>query len=159
MIVVSDTSPLHYLILIDQVLVLPALFGRVLTTPLVVAELGRPEAPDKVRQWLAQTPDWLEIRSPHSVPSLSRLGPGETEAIALAKELLADTLLIDERDGAKFAREQGLFVTGTLGVLQTASHRGLISLPDALAALRGTNFRYSAALFDELVGDEYNEPS
>lgn len=44
MIVVSDTSPLHYLVLIDREFVLPALFGRVLTTPLVMAELGRPEA-------------------------------------------------------------------------------------------------------------------
>jgi predicted nucleic acid-binding protein len=159
MIVVSDTSPLHYLVLIDQVHVLPALFGRVLTTPLVVAELGRREAPDKVRQWLAQTPDWLEIQSPHSVPNVSRLGPGETEAIALAQELQADTLLIDERDGAKFARAQGMFVTGTLGVLQTGARRGLVSLADALTALRGTSFRYSAALFDELLGDEFNEPS
>lgn len=154
MIVVSDTSPLHYLILIDHVSVLPDLFGRVLTTPLVIAELRRPEAPEKVCHWLAQPPDWLEVRSPQSPPSQSRLDPGETEAIALAHELQADTLLIDERDGANFAREQGLFVTGTLGVLQTAARRGLISLPAALAALRSTNFRHSAALFDQLLSDE-----
>ncbi len=154
MIVVSDTSLLHYLILIDQVFVLPALFGRVLTTPHVIAELGRPEAPEQVQAWLTNSPDWLEIQTPQSIPSASRLDQGETEAIALAQELRADTLLIDERDGAKFAREQGLFVTGTLGVLQTAARRGLISLADALAVLRSTNFRHSAALFDQLLDDE-----
>ena len=158
MIVVSDTSPLHYLVLIDQASLLPAIFGRVLTTPLVMAELGRPEAPAKLRGWLAQSPAWLEVRSPHSVPASSRLDPGETEAIALAHELQADTILIDDRDGAKFAREQGLFVTGTLGVLQTAARRGLVSLADALAALRGTNFRHSAALFEQLVRDQSNDP-
>jgi predicted nucleic acid-binding protein len=71
--------------------------------------------------------------------------------------LQADTLLIDERDGAKFAREHGLFVTGTLGVLQTAARRDLISLADALQALQNTNFRHSAALFDQLLADELGD--
>ena len=159
MIVVSDTSPLRYLILIDQASLLPALFGRVLTTPLVIAELGHPEAPAKLHEWLVNPPDWLEVRSPKSVPSSSRLDPGETEAIALAQELQADTLLIDERDGAKYARAQGLFVTGTLGVLQTGARRGLVSLADALNALRATSFRHSAALFDQLIRDQFNDPS
>ena len=58
-----------------------------------------------------------------------------------------------------FAREQGVFATGTLGVLQTAARRGLISLADALAALQGTSFRHSAALFEQLLRDERNDPS
>jgi predicted nucleic acid-binding protein len=44
MIVVSDASPLHYLILIDHAELLPALFGQVLTTPAVLAELKQQEA-------------------------------------------------------------------------------------------------------------------
>jgi len=51
MIVVSDTTPLHYLILIDQIHLLPALFGHVVTTPEVVDEMDQPETPEKLRQW------------------------------------------------------------------------------------------------------------
>lgn len=60
-------------------------------------------------------------------------------------------MLIDARDGVKLAREQGLFVTGTLGVFQTAAHRELVSLADAPAALSSTNFRHSEALFEQLL--------
>lgn len=152
MIVVSDTSPLHYLILIDQDFLLPALFGRVLAAPAVVAELGRPEVPEKVRSWLAQPPAWLEIQAPSRVSSIvSRLGPGEAEAISLAREIGADLVLIDERQGARIARAEGLAVTGTLGVLQTGANRGLIALADVLAALSKTTFHRTPTLFEELL--------
>ena len=42
MIVVSDTSPLNYLVLIEEVEVLPAVFGRVVVPPAVVEELQAP---------------------------------------------------------------------------------------------------------------------
>jgi len=56
MIVVADTTPLHYLILIQHDDLLPRLFGRVLIPPAVLAELQHPETPDPVRQWFAQPP-------------------------------------------------------------------------------------------------------
>ncbi len=49
MIVVSDTSPLSYLVLIEEVEVLPAIFGRVVIPPAVVEELQAPGAPDAVK--------------------------------------------------------------------------------------------------------------
>jgi predicted nucleic acid-binding protein len=64
MIVVSDTTPLHYLVLIDQVHLLPALFGQVVTTPEVVDEMDQLETPEKVRQWVSKLPEWLEIKEP-----------------------------------------------------------------------------------------------
>ncbi len=118
MIVISDSSPLNYLLLIQQVHLLPALFGRVLSPPSVLDELSRTKAPDLVRAWAAATPDWLEIRAPEYPLQEHALGPGEADAIALAAELNADILLIDERDGARFARQRGLIVTGTLGYLK-----------------------------------------
>ena len=155
MIVVSDTTPLHYLILIDQVHLLPALFGHVVTTPEVVDEMDQPESPEQLRQWVSQLPDWLEIKEPSTrLPAVARLGRGEATAISLATELKADALLIDERDGARVARAQGLFVTGTLGVLTTASKRRLVSLRDALQALASTNFRHSPQMFEQLIRDE-----
>ena len=62
MIVISDTSPLCYLLLIDLIEVLPQLFGRVIIPQKVRDELLAPTAPQVVREWIAQPPDWLEVQ-------------------------------------------------------------------------------------------------
>lgn len=155
MIVVSDTTPLRYLVLIDQVHLLPELFGHVVTTPDVVDKMDQPETPEKLRQWVSQLPGWLEIKEPSSrLPAVARLGRGKASAISLATELKADVLLIDERDGARVARAQGLFVTGTLGVLTTASKKRLVSLREALGALASTSFRHSPQMFEQLIRED-----
>lgn len=100
MLVVSDTSPLNYLVLIGQDRLLPALFTRVVTAPAVIAELGHPGSPATVRAWAASLPGWLEVRSPQALHPSLHLGLGETQAISLAAELRADAVLIDERQGA-----------------------------------------------------------
>jgi hypothetical protein len=78
MIVVADTTPLHYLILIQLDDLLPRLFGRVLIPPAVLAELQHPETPDPVRQWFAQPPAWLQVLPPTVRPDggLDYLDPG-----------------------------------------------------------------------------------
>jgi predicted nucleic acid-binding protein len=152
MIVVADTSPLNYLVLVQYQDVLPALFGRVLAPPAVIAELRHPGAPPAVRSWASTPPPWLEVRTPVNVDPDVKLGPGEAEAISLARELKADVVLIDERKAFTVARECGLFVTGTLGVLAIAAEKGLVSLPEVLAALRRTSFRVSREVLDELLG-------
>jgi predicted nucleic acid-binding protein len=53
MIAVSDTSPLCYLILIDEVDILPKLYSRVAAPPAVIAELLHKDAPQVVRDWAA----------------------------------------------------------------------------------------------------------
>ena len=63
MIVVSDTSPLCYLLLIDLIEVLPQLFGRVIIPQKVRDELSASAAPQVVREWIAQPPNWLEVQS------------------------------------------------------------------------------------------------
>jgi predicted nucleic acid-binding protein len=151
MIVVSDTSPLNYLILIRQDHVLPALFGRVIAPPAVMAELEHPATPPAVRAWATSPPVWLEIRRPAAIDPGLRVGPGEAEAISLARELSADALLIDERKGLTIAHQMGIFVTGTLGVLEIAAEKGLTRLPDAIAALRQTSFRVSESLLNEAL--------
>jgi predicted nucleic acid-binding protein len=104
MIVVSGTSPLNYLVLIQHVEILRALFGRVLVPPAVMAELQQTGTPEPVRTWAAAPPDWLEIQAPTAIDPDLRLGPGEVEAICLARELNADAVLIDERKAATVAR-------------------------------------------------------
>ena len=61
MIVVADTSPLNYLILIGQADLLYRLYGRVLIPQAVLSELQDPGAPSAIASWLKQCPPWLEI--------------------------------------------------------------------------------------------------
>ncbi|MGP8247746.1 MAG: hypothetical protein ACLQVN_24945 [Bryobacteraceae bacterium] len=73
MVVIADTSPINYLILIDQIDLLARLYHRILIPPAVMAELKHPLAPRPVRDWAGDTPDWLEIVSPKSSLTLSHL--------------------------------------------------------------------------------------
>jgi predicted nucleic acid-binding protein len=97
MIVIADSSPLRYLVLIEEVHLLAVLYGSIMIPPGVVSELTQPDTPEAVRQWMEQPPEWIVIRSPHlPLPVFpSNLGLGECEAIALAEELDADALLAD----------------------------------------------------------------
>lgn len=145
MIVISDSSPLNYLVLIGQADLLARLYGQVLIPPAVHAELQRQSTPTVVRQWIAQAPHWLKIQK-SSLPgdaTLARLGQGEREAIALAEELSADAILIDERDGRRLAERRHLTVIGTLQILDTAAEQRMIDFATMLTELQKTNFRVS----------------
>jgi predicted nucleic acid-binding protein len=142
-IVVADSAPLHYLILLDLADLLPKLYGEVLIPSAVVSELSSDGTPTKVRGWLAVAPGWLRIEpvgSEHSSRVSDALGTGEREAIALAQILHADLLLIDDSDGRFEARRLGLRVTGTLGVLRVAAELRLIDVDAVVRSLRATNF-------------------
>jgi len=143
MIVVSDASPLHYLILVGYVEVLPKLFDRVIIPPAVMFELSRPRTPEPVRLWTISPPQWLEVNTPSGVSDILGLGAGEREVISLAREIRAEVVLIDDRDAVKEARRYGLTVLGTLAILDDAAGRGFISdLPETTEQLvRETNFR------------------
>jgi len=148
MIVVSDTSPLNYLILIGESDLLQRLYGDVVIPPAVHGEFQHPSTPPLVRQWLARPPEWLRIHEPATPPDelLSRLGPGEREAIVLAEELRANAILADERDGRRIAVRRHLTVIGTLQILDSAAESGLIDFPAVLARLQATTFRVSPRL-------------
>jgi len=68
MIVIADTGPINYLILIGEIELFPALYDRVAVPPSVCEELGRLRAPEAVRAWIAQPPSWLEILTPTNSP-------------------------------------------------------------------------------------------
>ena len=150
-VVVADTSPLNYLIQIQCEHILPAMYTRVFVPTAVVEELDHPRTVSAVRAWLAQVPSWLVVRTVASEadPALARLDPGERQAIQLAKQEHADLLLMDEKLGVRIAREQGLAVTGTLGVLVQATRRGLIDIERALTDIQATDFRCSARVVEE----------
>ncbi len=79
------------------------------------------------------------------------LDAGEEAAIALALELKAHVLLIDERAGVKVALAQGFEVFGTLGVIDRAAAAGLINVSAVLALLTATNFRVRPHLIEDLL--------
>ncbi len=145
MIVIADTTPLNYLVLIGWAEILPALYGRVLIPPAVWEEFHRIETPEAVRTWIGQRPAWLEIRhlTKRPEPGLESLGAGEREAIALAEEIDADRLILDDRAARRVARERNLTVIGTLGILAEAAGHGLLDLSKAISALQQTNFHVS----------------
>lgn len=145
MIVVADSSPLRYLILIEQANLLPVLYGSILLPTAVVEELSRDETPRPVRKWIENLPGWVGVRKPQqSLPELApALGRGEREAIALAQEIRADALLVDDEAARREAYRRNIPVQGTLGVLDLAASHGLVSFTAALQRLMETNFRAS----------------
>jgi predicted nucleic acid-binding protein len=157
-VVVADATPLHYLILIGTVHVLPRIFEKIHLPMEVRDELRCEAAPPPVRAWMQQPPNWLEILAAPAVASedssLQGLDPGERAAIVLAESIRADLLLIDDRAGAILAQRRGLAVTGTLGVLDLASQAGLLHLQDAFTRLQKTNFRYPPSLMERLLEEE-----
>ena len=151
-LVIADTGPIKYLVLIGCVDVLPRLFDRIALPVAVQTELSNPFAPVEVQRWIATPPAWLEIHdSAGFLGVASGLDDGETAAIALAESLCADMLLMDERDGCRVALEKGLRVTGTLGLLDLAAEHSLIDFSKAIHALERTTFRRPKALLIQLL--------
>jgi predicted nucleic acid-binding protein len=151
LIVVADTTPLRYLVAIEREHLLPALYGRLLIPPAVAGELNHESTPSVVRAWLAARPDWLEIRQPaHALGPEVDLDEGERQAIALAEEVDADLLLIDEWDARREAERRHLRVAGTLRVLADAANLGLTDLEMSFERLRRTNFRANPELLESL---------
>lgn len=153
MSVVSNTSPLNYLLLIGCADVLPGMYGTISVPPAVVAELRAAKSPDRVRTWAESPPAWLRVEEPTRTLAreLGYLGRGEHEAILLASVLPNTGLLIDDRDGRREAERLGIPVIGTLGILVDAAQMGLLKLEEAVKRLQGTNFRASEALLKSIV--------
>ena len=155
MIVVADTSPISYLVLIKEIDILPKIYGAVVVPEIVARELRQQSAPEVVRAWVADAPSWLQIRVPIQAPdlSLAKLDAGESDAILLATELKADRLIVDDQEGRKRAQERRIPVIGTLGVLKAAATLGLLDLRGAVARLQSTNFHVTPAVLKNLLQD------
>lgn len=154
-VVVADTSPLNYLVLIGEVDVLAKLYGEVLVPDIVIDELTDSEAPAAVERWASNLPPWIDVRAtPVSIERLERVDAGERAAILLAEAQLSPVLLlIDDAEGRAEAERRNIAVTGTLGVLRAAGLRDFLDLPAALARLRTTNFRCPVTLIEELTAE------
>jgi predicted nucleic acid-binding protein len=160
MIVVADSSPLHYLILLGQAELLHRLYAEVMIPDAVAAELRAAQSPSEVSGWLSSPPSWLSVVAvtAQEIASVAAdLDLGERAAIALAERVRADLLLIDESAGRAEARRRSIRITGILGVLRTAAELGLINVPDVLARLEATNFYVDEALLESIFGQWLEE--
>ena|SRR5687767_3226465 len=156
-VVIADTSPLNYLVLIGQVEILRCLYNKVLVPPEVLVELRDSSAPSPVLDWIHSQPEWLEVRAITRHPNeaaLQHIGPGERAAILLAQQEADALLLIDDAAGRAEADRRRIRCTGTLGILRIAALRRLLDLPSALTRLAQTNFRVSRSLIEELMAED-----
>ena len=79
------------------------------------------------------------------------LDAGEEDALALAVELRADLLLMDDREGVIVARRKGFRVAGSLTILATTAQHRLLNLADAVDRIKRTNFHYRQELMDQFL--------
>lgn len=156
MVVISDTSPISNLLRVSKLHLLTEIYGEVVIPSIVWSELAVLQRQGHDISQLSNA-TWLEVRSPSPSDFLAKLkmelDPGEAEAIALAKEISADLLIIDEKAGRDVAHREGIAIIGILGILLEAKHRGLIdSVKSVIEDLRQVaRFRISPVLFEEVL--------
>jgi uncharacterized protein len=155
MIVVSNTSPINNLAAIGQLGLLQQLYGKIVIPRAVYQELLNAGTTDP-GVLAVQTFDWIEIRLVTNLELLqtlqSNLDAGEAEAIALAVELKANRLIIDERRGRHEVNRLGFEAIGLLGILLAAKQRRIIpQVKPLLDDLRDRGFWVREALYAEVL--------
>jgi len=156
LIVVSNSSPLIALSAVGRLELLRDLYGEISIPEFVRREVVAVN-PERAGSTEVETAAWVTSQAvkgeflPRAL--LGELDRGEAEAIALALELRADLLLIDERRGRKVAGRFGLRVLGVLGILIEAKGKGLLpqvgpALEDLLSK---AGFRVSEALYRRVL--------
>jgi hypothetical protein len=152
MIVVSDSTPLIHLAKVGRLEILFALYKEVVITEQVYREvveegflLGKEDA-RVVEKYVGRS---IRIARANSSSDYLlqkyQIHRGEADSIQLAKELNAQLLLINESQGRRAAKAEGLKVKGTIGVLFDALKAGAISKDEALNILR--EFRDNPQIF------------
>ncbi|MGK7903844.1 MAG: DUF3368 domain-containing protein [Hormoscilla sp.] len=156
MIVVSNTSPITSLAAINQLQLLQQLYGSIIIPEAVYRELTDLDSPVPGTSEV-QTYDWIEMRQVENkslvIPLRPGVDEGEAEAIALAIELHAELLLIDDLDARIQATRLGLDFTGLLGVLIEAKNQGLIPAvkPVLNELIAIASFRVGQALYHRVL--------
>jgi predicted nucleic acid-binding protein len=145
--VVVDTSPLTALHQIGLLSLFESLYASIVIPPMVASEV----APS-----LPALPAFVRVRTlnkpvPHATYGIT-LGGGEADVIALALELGADQVVLDELRGRAVATRLGLKVVGTLGVLRAAKVTGKIKeVKGPISALVAARFWIEPALVEALL--------
>lgn len=85
MIVVADSGPLHYLILLEHVDLLRRFYGQV--PERVASELSAAGTPGVVREWITKPPTWVDVRTTRAISATRILGASPECAQSLCKGL------------------------------------------------------------------------
>jgi predicted nucleic acid-binding protein len=158
-VVVSDTTPLHYLILIGRDSVLKILYGQVIVPPAVLRELGHPAAPPVISEWAKSPPAWLTVQSPALIPPrFDNLDLGERQVLALAKEIHADFVLLDDKVARRFAESEALKGKGTLGIVADAAKADLLNFRETVETLQRTTMRLESKLTERIIAEYEKRP-
>ena len=151
-VVVSDTTPLHYLILVGRESILENLYGKVFIPPGVLTELGHSSAPVQISTWAANPPAWVTVATPDAIPSrYDGLDFGERQALALAVEIKADLVLLDDKVARRAAQRDLMRVKGTLGIVADAARAGLLDFVETVEALQRTSMHLDQEFVREIV--------
>lgn len=129
MLVISDTSPVVALARIGHIDLLKTIFGQIVIPKAVEQELKSAELRGLNLDGILKA-SWISVMPVRLSSELKYfmtiLDPGESEALALALELKADFILIDEKAGRAVASRHNLRMIGVLGILLKAKSEGLI---------------------------------
>ncbi len=153
MVVVSDTSAIISLVRINRINLLPQLFGKVVIPHAVKSELNKARFTNSEKK-IIESADWLSAQSVTlQIEFITDLDDGEREAIALAKELHADYLIIDEASGRQEANRLGLKTIGVLGLLVLAKKKGFIPMvkPELYSLINKSEFWLSEKLIAHIL--------
>ena len=159
MIVVSDTTPIISLMKIGQLNLIEKLFGEIKIPKAVYTELiSNPRFKEEAKQ--IQDSAFIrytiveDIKSVELLRRATGLDLGESEAIILSDSCGADLLLMDENKGRQVARQMGLHLMGTVGMLRVAYEEKMLSyqeIIDCIEALRENGRHISDRLFRQLL--------
>jgi predicted nucleic acid-binding protein len=155
MIVISDTSCIGYLIIIDKLFLLKENFSQIIIPQTVYKEILQLSSKYNLDKYL--NANWIKTGTIKNrqfrQELLTTVDEGEAEAIVLAKEIYADLLLIHERKGTLLARSFGIKTIGLLGVLLLSKEKEIIPLvkPILDELISGTTFRIDKTLYSNVL--------
>jgi predicted nucleic acid-binding protein len=141
--VISNTSCLIALANIDMLAILQKRYDRIIVTPEVANEFGDP------------LPDWISIIAVKDVSKINffaeDLDIGESSVIALASEIDDPLLILDDGKARRYAKNMGLTMTGTLGIIIKSQNLGLVDdAASIVKKLRSIGFRVPRDIENEL---------
>ena len=132
MLVVSDTTPIISLMKDNRLGLLKDLFNEIVIPEAVYNELTSNmkfarEAETISRCDFIRTVSLDDRKVIDVFQKVTGLDLGESEAIIYSDENAADILLMDEVKGRQVAKRMNIRVIGTLGILQLANAKGLMT--------------------------------